>query len=246
MDARDRLLQAASQLLARGGRGAVSTRAVSAVAGVQAPTIYRIFGDKDGLLDAVATLGLRNYLADKHALGETDDPVEDLRRSWDLHVQFGLARPAFYTLIYGEGRAQDSPAGREAYGVLCDQIARVAAAGRLRMSVDRAARIVYAVGVGVVMSLIATPPSERDAGLSAVIREQVLAAVTTDAEEPPATCVGPASRAAALREALRTGGTTVLTAAERNLLFEWLDRIADATDTGPRPANDRPAPGPRP
>jgi AcrR family transcriptional regulator len=32
----------------------VSTRAVSAAARVQAPTICRIFGDKRGLLDAVA------------------------------------------------------------------------------------------------------------------------------------------------------------------------------------------------
>jgi AcrR family transcriptional regulator len=36
------------------GRRAVTTRAVAAGAGVQAPTIYRLFGDKDGLLDALA------------------------------------------------------------------------------------------------------------------------------------------------------------------------------------------------
>jgi hypothetical protein len=34
-------VQAAARLLAEGGREAVSTRAVAAAAGVQAPTIYR-------------------------------------------------------------------------------------------------------------------------------------------------------------------------------------------------------------
>src|SRR4051794_36006940 len=55
MNPRDRILQAAARLLAEGGREAVSTRAVSRAAGVQAPTIYRQFGDMQGLLDAVAS-----------------------------------------------------------------------------------------------------------------------------------------------------------------------------------------------
>ena len=53
-DVRDRIVDAASALLASGGPSAVTTRAVAADAGVQAPTIYRQFGDKDGLLQAVA------------------------------------------------------------------------------------------------------------------------------------------------------------------------------------------------
>ncbi|MFG3061552.1 TetR/AcrR family transcriptional regulator [Streptomyces sp. NPDC048231] len=156
-DTRERLLDAAA-LLSHGGREAVSTRAVSAGAGVQAPTIYRLFGDMNGLLDAVATHGFRTYLADKHSLGDTDDPVDDLRRGWDLHIEFGLSMSAFYALMYGEGRERASPAGREAYRMLRRQIGRVGAAGGLRMSVDRATLIMHASGVGVVLSLLATPP----------------------------------------------------------------------------------------
>lgn len=43
-----------------------------------------------------------------------------------------LSMPAFHTLIHGEGRAQDSPAGREAHGIRRPRIARAAGAGRLR------------------------------------------------------------------------------------------------------------------
>src|SRR5918993_4192917 len=97
---RDRIVTAAAALLTEGGREAVSTRAVSAAAGVQAPTIYRLFGDKQGLLDEVASQGFRRYLADKASLEPTDDPVQDLRDGWDAHVEMGLAQPALYRLMY--------------------------------------------------------------------------------------------------------------------------------------------------
>src|ERR1039457_6104597 len=102
---RERIVAAAAAgLLTEGGREAVSTRAVSAAAGVQAPAIYRLFGDKQGLLDAVATHGFAAYLNDKTDVKASDDPVEDLRAGWDLHIGFGLANPALYSLMYGEPR----------------------------------------------------------------------------------------------------------------------------------------------
>ncbi|HLR84941.1 MAG TPA: helix-turn-helix domain-containing protein, partial [Nocardioidaceae bacterium] len=42
---RQRVIEAAIELLARDGRDAVTTRAVADAAGVQAPAIYRLFGD---------------------------------------------------------------------------------------------------------------------------------------------------------------------------------------------------------
>jgi AcrR family transcriptional regulator len=231
---RDRLVQAAADLLSDGGRDAVSTRAVSAAAGVQAPTLYRLFGDKDGLLDAVAAYGFEQYVAGKQALGETADPVEDLRRGWDLHIEFGLSQPAFYVLMYGEVRpGKISPAAQDAAGILRGMVARVAASGRLRMSVERAAQLVGATGRGVVMELISTPPEERDLDLSAIVRENTLQAIVTPIRPDlvfPAyqAVVDLPSRAVALRAALEQQPATVLTKAERGVLAEWLDRIADA------------------
>jgi AcrR family transcriptional regulator len=220
---RERIVEAAAALLTEGGREAVSTRAVSAAAGVQAPTIYRIFGDKQGLLDAVAEHGFATYLLGKTASPPTDDPVQDLRRGWDLHVGFGLAHPAFYTLIYGEPRpGLESPAAREAALVLAAQVHRIAEAGRLRVSEERAAHLIHAAGSGTTLALIAIPPAQRDMELSVIARESIIAAVTTG--KPPAdpgtTLV---STAVALRAALP--GASALTSRERALLSEWLDRI---------------------
>ncbi|MGW5360812.1 TetR/AcrR family transcriptional regulator [Actinopolymorpha pittospori] len=235
---RERLLRAGLDLLARGGREALSTRAVSAAAGVQAPTIYRLFGDKDGLLDAVASYGYRDYLDRKQALGETDDPVEDLRRAWDLNIEFGLSMPALYVMMFGEARKVEGSAARqEALVSLRGRIARVASAGRLRMSVDRATQLFHATASGLVLSQIAVPRTERDTALSAVCREHMLRAITTDEEDASAAPESSiANRAVALHEALREGGTPVLTAAETALLSEWLDRLADATDGGGDPS----------
>ncbi|MER6980302.1 TetR/AcrR family transcriptional regulator [Streptomyces carpinensis] len=228
---RERVLSAAADLLSREGRAAISTRAVSAAAGVQPPTLYRLFGDKDGLLDALAAYGFQQYLREKQNLEETDDPIADLRRSWDLHVEFGLSRPGFYVLMYGEGRYRGGiPAGLETIAILRRNIARVATAGRLRMSVESATQLVHANGLGVVLSLIATPPSERNPELSTLAREHVLRAITTVGSGDQGEGTDVACRAAALREALRHGGTTVMTRSERALLADWLDRLAD---TGP-------------
>jgi AcrR family transcriptional regulator len=102
-------VQAAARLLAEGGREAVSTRAVAAAAGVQAPTIYRQFGDMRGLLDEVASYGFSTYLRDKTRRERAEDPVEDLRQGWDLHVEFGVANPALYKLMYGDPVPGASP-----------------------------------------------------------------------------------------------------------------------------------------
>jgi AcrR family transcriptional regulator len=219
---RDRILEAAAALLAEGGREAVSTRAVSAAAGVQAPTIYRIFGDKQGLLDAVASHGFAAYLEDKAGLPHSDDPVEDLRRGWDLHVGFGVENPAYYALIYGEPRpGVASPAARQAAEILAAQVRRIAEAGRLRVTEERAAHLIHSAGAGMTFELIGLTPEQRDPALSTLARESIIAAVTTD---PPAAPDSVTGSAITLRAALDQ--LDALSPAERVLLDEWLGRIA--------------------
>jgi AcrR family transcriptional regulator len=222
---RERIVAAAARLLAEGGPDAVSTRAVSAAAGVQPPTIYRLFGDKEGLLDAVVADGFTAYLTSKTARKPTDDPVEDLRAGWDLHVGLGLANPALYTLMYGRYRpGAPSPAALAAFEVLAEHIRRIAEAGRLRVPEVRAADLVHAAGCGTTLTLIATPEDRRDPELSRTAREAVVAAIATDAPVAPAP--GPVAAAVTLRAVLPQ--TDVLTAPERGLMEEWLNRIADA------------------
>ena len=223
---RDRIVAAATRLLTEGGREAVSTRAVAAAAGLQAPVIYRLFGDKQRLLDAVAAHAFETYLSSKAGALQTGDPVEDLRAGWDLHVSFGLANPATYSLIYGDPRPGAVPpaAAEVANRILADSIHAVAAAGRLRVSEAHAAQLVHATGAGVTLTLIAMPEEHRDLTVSVLAREAVIAAITTAASAQ----TDPGAPGAAIALQALLGETTALTTSEMGLLRDWLDRIAAA------------------
>jgi AcrR family transcriptional regulator len=222
-------VEAAADLLASGGRDAVSTRAVAAAAGTQAPTIYRLFGDMDGLLDAVAEHGFASYLAAKPVPQPGADPVEDLRAGWDLHISFGLDNPALFLLMYGEPRpGHRSPAAVAGFKVLQARVHRIAAAGRLRVSERLAADMVHSAGCGAVMTLLATPEALRPRGLSEAMFGAVIAAITTAGPGPQT--AGPVPVANTLRAELP--GLTMLSDGERHILAEWLDRIVTATGCG--------------
>ena len=228
MSPRDRtrahLVEVAADLLGTEGPDAVTTRSVALAAGVQAPTIYRLFGDKGGLLDAVVEHGYASYMARKH-LDPDSDPVAGLRAGWELHVGFGLANPELFQLMHAALR---TPEGRAAaatgVGVLRARVHLVAEAGRLRVTERRAVELVQAAGTGVVFTLIGQAPDERDDTLADTAWESVCATILTDPST--AAITGPAAAAVTLHAALP--GLTALTPAERTLLGDWLDRIAES------------------
>lgn len=222
-EVRRRIIDAATELLYDQGLDAVTTRAVSAAAGVQSPTLYRLFTDMNGLLEAVAADGFERYLAAKHAQVFSDDPVDDLRRGFDLHVGFGLANPAHYLLMYGRSvPGERHPADEKGLLRLRTLVERIAAAGRLVVDVDVAIAMMHAATVGVTLTLIETPPDEREPGLPGRLREALLAAVTTETPEGPPSL---ARRAVALKAVL-DDDPDLYSAGERALLEELLDRAA--------------------
>ena len=221
---RARLVEVAAHLLAAEGPDAVTTRSVALAAGVQAPAIYRLFGDKTGLLDAVAEHGFASYVAQKPAVDTGDDPVDGLRAGWDLHVGFGLANPALFRLMHTAKRTPEGQATVEAgTAVLRQRVERVARAGRLRVPEHRAVQLIHAAGTGVVLTLVDQPDSGRDQTLADLAWEAVCATILTESREtePP----GPVIAAVTLRAALP--GLTAFTPSEAALLRDWLDRIAD-------------------
>ncbi|MDQ0790463.1 TetR/AcrR family transcriptional regulator [Streptomyces sp. B3I8] len=195
-----------------------------------------MFDDKDGLLAELAAYGFERYLAEKReALALTpDDPVADLYRGWDLHVDFGLRHPAFYMLMYGTVRpGRRPPAADEAHALLVRLLRRVAEAGRLRIPVGQATRVIHAATTGATLALIGEAPSQRDLTTSARLRDTVIASVTTG--ELVSSGSDLASRALALDAALETALTigppvaeaaVPLRATETALLREWLQHLA--------------------
>jgi len=214
---RSRIISAALRILAKEGREGMTTRAVADAAEVQAPAIYRLFGDKRGLLDAVVALGVEKYYAAKAARASGSDPLDDLRQGWDQHVAFGLANPAIYALMIDPQLALPSAfAGLVHLEAL---VHRAALAGRLRVGEAQAVAMIHAAGQGCVLSLLQAPDDE----LSAAMREAVIAAITSAA---PRAKPSAKSAAIALRAALPE--LAMLTPAERGLLDDWLARVSGA------------------
>jgi AcrR family transcriptional regulator len=226
----ERMLRAAAELLKAGGIDAVSTRAVATAAGVQPPTIYRLFGDKDGLLDAVSGFVLQNYMHRKRLLiGSSDDPVVELRGLWDLHIEFGMNEPHAYVLTYGQPRpGRMVPAAIETVKLLTEVIGRLGDQGRLKMSVERATSYFRSCGTGFILTQFATPPDKRDPELSSIMFDNLMAAMANDSKPENSATPDLPGRAVALREALREKNDLPLTGAERDLLAEWLNRLANS------------------
>jgi AcrR family transcriptional regulator len=225
---RSKIVDVAARLLQEQGPAAVTTRGVAQGAGVQAPMIYRLFGDKDGLLDAVAEHVMATYVSAKPAIvaaasAANVDPLDDLRAGWEMQVDFSLANPALFALLSVPGRGLHSPAAQSGMEVLRSRVRRVASTGRLRVSEQRAADLIRAAGTGAVLTLLSTPPGERDSGLAGAMYEAVLREILTDAPAAPES--GPIAAAVALRALAPQ--LDMLSDAEQKLLSEWLDRAID-------------------
>jgi AcrR family transcriptional regulator len=225
-DVRARIIDVAARLLREQGPAAVTTRGVAEAAGVQAPAIYRLFGDKDGLLEAVAEYVMAGYVAAKTEAGRAAadvDPIDDLRAGWQTQIDFSVTNPALFRLFSDPARVRDSAAAQAGRRVLEGKVHRVAATGRLRVSEQRAVDLIEAAGIGAIQVILSTPPERRDPSLADDMFDAVRRQILTDA--PGAPVAGPTATAVTFRAL--APGLDVLTEGERRLLTEWLDRVID-------------------
>lgn len=104
------MLGAAAGLLEEGGIGAVTLRGVGERAGVSRGAPYKHFADKEALLSVLAAgyfdrLGLEMWRAAEEA---GDNSLSRLRAVGEVYVEFALANPHRYRLMFGE-KMQGSP-----------------------------------------------------------------------------------------------------------------------------------------
>ena len=219
---------AATNLLAKAPAADVSTRAVCDAAGVGAPMLYRLFGDKAGLLAAVVDRGFEEYLAYKRAARPSDDPVADLRSGWDNHMRFALEHPNHYRLMYSPELTVPPAAAQEAHALLHGILERCAAAGRLTVPPALATQMIMSANVGAALSMLTRPEQYADPQFSERLRDAVLASLTRPAEaggsreDESAVPVA----AATLAARLRAEQSPRFTPAESALLEQWLDKLS--------------------
>lgn len=99
---RDEILEAVGELLDEtNDEAAVSIRAIADRVGVSPPSIYRHFEDKDALLGAVCALVFDQLQDGIAAVVEgADDPLDALADAGRCYIDFGLAHPEHYRLVF--------------------------------------------------------------------------------------------------------------------------------------------------
>ena len=128
---RDLIIDAAADLLDRGGPAGVTLREVGRAAGVSHNAPYRHFADKDALLAAVAARELARQGANLKEGARSDANVRDQLRGY---VRWALRHPERFRLVFGRWDRDDgglAQAAGEARTALTRAVAAAQAAGEL-------------------------------------------------------------------------------------------------------------------
>jgi AcrR family transcriptional regulator len=133
-DLREALLAAALAILEEGGDpNALTLREAARRAGVSAMAPYRHFADKEALIAGVAVIGYERFRDALTAADQNPDPREALVAQGIAYVDFAGANPALFRLMFGASAPKSNPrlgeVGGEAYGVLANRVASLAAPG---------------------------------------------------------------------------------------------------------------------
>lgn len=224
VDLRSALLAAAEKQLVAAPDGDIATRAVCEAAGVTQPVLYRIFGDKRGLLDALADSGLERYAARKAELEVSTDPAADLRAGWDDHLAFADEHAALYRLMFAPRPWASSRARDGISALLRKTLSRCAAAGLLRVDIDVALAMLLGANVGFALNRMADPGLRDVAGASESLRDAVMRSVLGNEMPERQGDPGAAARRQ-IREQLRLDPPEALLAEETALLGVWLSRL---------------------
>src|SRR5262245_49346750 len=178
---RDAILAAATTLLAAGGAEGFSIRELCARVGVTAPTVYHHFGDKAALVTRVIDARFEDFDRAAAGAGAPDDPVEALRWGFDRYVEYGTTHPAHYRILFARRQEHPSAAAASSYDRLLERVRAVADAGRLRRPVGEAAAAFWAALHGVTSLRIAGFDPPLGPASVALVRDSMLAQLTTEA-----------------------------------------------------------------
>lgn len=102
---REHIFAVVKALIKKGGAGAVTIRKVAEEAGFSTTVVYSLFRDKATLITRAMDADLLALVACmRQAAAASQDPVERLRLAGLAYVDFGLAHPDEYALVFMEPR----------------------------------------------------------------------------------------------------------------------------------------------
>jgi AcrR family transcriptional regulator len=158
--ARRAILDATEALLVEHGLESFSMRRLAHRCGYTAPTIYHHFGDKQGLIDAVAAARIEIVLARVRRVRRREDPVDTLRVMLLEFARLGLENPTHYRILAlpRPPGSDPLPEAEQIRALVEEPLGALAAVGRLRDGgVEEAVQFVWALLHGLVSLCISRP-----------------------------------------------------------------------------------------
>jgi len=99
---RQDILQAAREIIAEEGAGALSIRGIARRIGYSAPALYEYFSGKEAIAEALFVSGFEQLRAAmEHVEQTTADPVVRLREMARVYRRFAQTHPEEYSLMFG-------------------------------------------------------------------------------------------------------------------------------------------------
>ncbi|MEM9396945.1 MAG: TetR/AcrR family transcriptional regulator [Pseudomonadota bacterium] len=146
---KDRILNAASQLLVNKGIESLSVRAIAQTAGLSTIAIYSHFQGKEGVLDDLYVEGFRLLKNAIDATMSIENPVEAAIAGTESYIDIARENEGHYRLMFGEtGYTPSSNAQRaawDAFASLVSQVARLLPTTSSRATQQRAAMRLWAM-----------------------------------------------------------------------------------------------------
>jgi len=136
------------------------------------------FGDKAGLLNALLSSGIADFMSRKRLNHTTNDALADLRRGWDGWIEFAIARPKLLGLMVEQSLKQPQLA-QEALSNLRREVARLHAQKKLKrgLDADAAALAIQAAANGVIARLRGGASTQQVKSTGSLLFEAVLGRV---------------------------------------------------------------------
>ena len=165
------LLDAAGQLLATEGPGALTVRRIAADAGMSTMNVYSRFGSKDGVVEQLFLKGFELLAEGMSAVDESGDPLADLTACGLSYRRFAIGHPTLYAVMFNRvvpDFVPSPPAQEFALGtldLLAQRLQRAMDEGMLRPAdAQHVAAIVWSTCHGVVSLELANGGLRQELG----------------------------------------------------------------------------------
>lgn len=164
---RAEILDAAQRIFIEYGYQGATIRKIADEVGVSSTALYMHFRDKSEILVEISESAFAQLIAqnDEIAAGEPD-PLRRVRKMLEAYVEFGLAHPHAYLLVFspsGMTLSEEKTAAIDALGLKCYErfrasVAEIASAGHLQTDdIDAAAQAAWMSAHGLASLLISRP-----------------------------------------------------------------------------------------